>query len=338
MRIIYILTIFAFSLMVFQSCDKSELEIQVTEGGLIELKNPSISYVVGNTGPYTSSIRVYSGEEKITKVEVYKTFYTVRKDTLIETVVKEDTTVYDTSIVDAILTSNSVLFQTFNLNESENVIINFDFTFNEIRDGLTMKSEELTFVTENDYVYKKGYTAYDVGQVLPTSDGDLTIGDYWSLVYKSTVDGRVTELNKATKVAVATRFAGTYIVAEGIYWHPDYYPVEYQTDYILGETVYIESVDAKTYVWKDWWDIQTLYFQIDGDYHVTVLDEWKGEVLLLNGLTIGTCENGQVVPHLPCDTYNIAIAADDGKDQIKICFAYMGASGPREFIHTLVRQ
>ena len=43
--------------------------------------------------------------------------YRINNDTLIETVVKTDTTVYDTTVIYTVLTSNTVLYTTLNLSE-----------------------------------------------------------------------------------------------------------------------------------------------------------------------------------------------------------------------------
>ena len=268
MKIFNIISLFVLSALVFQSCDKSEQLVTQTEGGLIELKNPSINYVVGNPGPYTSAIRVYQGDVKTTKIEVKKTFYSTRPDTLVLTS-KEDGSVVK-SVLTTRLVSNTVSYTTINLTGDQNSIESFSFLFTDLIDGLTVEKAIVpnVAVDTSKYTYEivDGFSKNDVGSTLPTSDGDYLIGDYWQMDYYSTVDdGRVVIQNTPTKVTVATRYAGSYTMLQSHYWRIG---VD-NGDMWNGESALIESVDAKTYVWSDWgapygWDANGflgLYFQ-----------------------------------------------------------------------------
>lgn len=333
-----ILALFALSLLMIQSCDKGEMEVKVKEGGLIEVKNPSMNYVVGNQGPYTSSLRVFQGEVKTTGLEIYKTFYSTRPDTLIETVVEEDTTIYDTSIIVTKLTSNTVLFQTLSFDDSQNTIENYTFTFDQLTADLTIEVEETPAVeTENEYVIIKGYSANDIGQGLPAADGDYTIGDYWEFEYHATTsDGRTVVENKTTKATVATRYAGKYKCLEAEYYRIGV--LTYTGADWPSETI-IESVDAKTYRVLEYFGAfngNEWYFQIvDGkiSYPLTKPDGTPQEG---NGQPLITCELNQgdmMVNLCGLPGANTVINDDvNGKDQLNMVFGYLTAgSGPREF-------
>jgi hypothetical protein len=77
MKIYKILGVVLLSIFTLYSCDESEQTLTGVEGGLLEINNPSVNYVVGNSGPYKSSVRVYQGTVKTSKIEIYKTFNTV---------------------------------------------------------------------------------------------------------------------------------------------------------------------------------------------------------------------------------------------------------------------
>ena len=65
----YISLLFIALTTFLSSCDESDDEIlknsfALTEGGLLDIKTPSINYVVGNQGPYTNTMRVFQGTVK----------------------------------------------------------------------------------------------------------------------------------------------------------------------------------------------------------------------------------------------------------------------------------
>lgn len=312
MRIKNILTLFVLAALALQSCDKSEQMVTGVEGGLIEIQNPSINYVVGNPGPYTASVRVYQGEVKTTRVEVYKSFNTVSIDTF-KNVANED------SIVTTALTSNTVLFKTIDITATDqNSIQSFDFTFDELIEGLTIDGEDL-----------------------PVLDGDYRIGDNWELIYKSTVsDGRIVEQNTPTKVTVATRYAGKYRLVQAVY---------YRVGVLTNDGSYwddpywlFESIDAKTYKMYgvSAWDDQIVYFQIDGTTgKITYPAEWNGVAQIINDMPLITCETNPTDMTNVCGLPNAnTVIKDDvnGKDRLVMSFGYYTAgSGSREFYQVM---
>lgn len=303
MKLYKILSILLLSAFAFISCDKSDEAITGVEGGLIEIKNPSINYVVGNAGPYTSSVRVYQGDVKTNKIEIYKTFNTKLPDP------KDSTKTIDVS-------SNTVLFKTINIdNLDQNSIKNFEFTFNELIDELVLD-----------------------GNALPSSDGDYLIGDNWEFQYYSTTsDGRIVLQDLPTKVTVATRFAGKYRFVEGAYYRlgvltsaGDYWDPEYL----------FESIDAKTYKMNGvsaWMD-QVVYFQIDNDGNITYPAEWNGVAQKINGAPLISCEtNASDMKEVNCGASNYVTKDDvNGKDKLTMSFGYYTAgSGPRVFYQVM---
>lgn len=291
MRIIKILSVFVLVAFLLQSCDKGELEIKVTEGGLVEVQSSSIFYVVGNQGPYTASLNVLQGEVKTTQIEVYKTFHSLGKS------------------------SEQVLFKTFPITDSKSVVLTFDFTFDDLRDGLTID-----------------------GASLPANDGDYNIGDYWEFEYRASADGRTVIQSKKTKVSVATRYAGKYKFVEGEYWRVGVLSSDGDYWTTTADEWIFESVDATTYrmvglcAWLD----NELYFQIDNDGNITYPDNTPdGDPQILNDQPLITCAlNPTDLTHVCGKPYANTVINDDveGKDVLVMCFGYYtDGSGPREF-------
>lgn len=336
MKIFKILTVLALILICGISCDEGALELEVTEGGLLNVSNPSLNYVVGNPGPYTSNLTVYQGDVKTTKIEIYKTFYSTRKDTLIKTLVKEDTTVYDTSMLSTTLISNTVLYETINISDEATSYVSFDFTLDDLRKDLVIETEEVPVVTGTDpYEIIKGYTVKDVGDALPTTDGEYSIGDYWEFEYHiTTSDNRVLVQSKTTKAAIATRYAGKYRAIRGEYYHPELGNY-YRTADWPAETL-IESVDATTYRVLEYcglFDGNEWVFQIvDG-----VISYPAGQ--FLNDQPMITCESNPLDMSIACAFPNTNTVVNDdvnGKDQLIMAFGYFTAgSGARQFYQIL---
>ena len=326
MKLLKILATLVLPLLIMQSCEKAEFEVPVQEGGLIEIKNPSLNYVVGNPGPYESTVRIYQGEIKVEKVDVYATFYSTRPDTVIAT----------DEVVSTQLISNIVLFTTLKPSSpSQNSIESFSFEFDDIYSPFTIETEVYPEGVLADDV-KKGATNTDLGDALPATDSEYRIGDYWSFEYHvTTTDGRTIIQNKPTKATVATRYAGSYKCLKGEYWHPSLGNY-YHTDVWPAETL-IESVDAKTYRVIEYigpFDGNEWYFQIDGNI-ISYPLVWDGAAQLLNDQPLITCESN------PADLTDVCgepgantVVNDDvnGKDKLIMALGYYTAgSGPRQF-------
>lgn len=308
MKIIRIFAILILSLTITISCDKSESVTSTVEGGLVEVKDLSLNYVVGNPGPYTASIRIYQGIVKTNKVIIKKTFHTTipaptTKDSLARRAVQSNTEIIETINVDD-LTKESLK--------------SFSFTFTDLRAGLKTVKDTLPTTQPTD---------------LPALDGDYQIGDYWELEYSSTTsNGTEVQQNKTTKVTVATRYAGKYRCVTGLYYRLGV--LTYTESDWPSETT-IQSVDAKTYKVMEYWGAfvgNEWYFQIENG-KITYPAEWNGVAQKLNSQPLITCETNAADMVQICGLSGANTVINDnvtGKDRLIMANGYITAgSGPR---------
>ncbi len=260
-------------------------------GGLLNPLSTSLNYVVGSGDTYTVAFEVAQGKNTTSKVEVYKSFYSVTEEAW----------------------SNEILEQTITI--SNNVThVNVDFTqdYAQLIAGLQLN-----------------------GADLPSSDGLLSIGDFWNFRLVSTVsNGTTVESFNKVKLAVSTRFAGTYKVLASSYTRIGVPSGDWN-----GDLVTVESIDAKTYRqlgWAFWLDGNELFFQVDGSNNITIPAEWDGTAQSGNGNPLMTCltDPGDMT-NANCgdaDNYTVTLDNVNGKDIITMSFGYYTAgSGPREF-------
>jgi hypothetical protein len=316
MKAIKKISIIFLSLIVFYACNDEDLNVDnpagtAETGGLLDVKNISLNYVVGNPGPYSASLRVFQGAVKSTSVRIAKTFYT----TEVEMVDGEE--------VKTVVVSNTVdNFKTIDITDTaQNSLISYEFTFPELVEGLSV-----------------------AGTPLSSNDGDFTIGDYWEMQYFTTTSNGLETLNYATtQAAVSTRFAGTYTVLKGEYFRLG--ANNGAGAMWTGEKMVIKSIDATTYQWAEWgivsgWAGNVLFFQIDpATSAITLPIEWDGVAQILNDQPIMTypsdASNLTNVSGLTTDP-NVATLVPNGKDQLDFVYGYLTAgSGPREFYHLL---
>jgi len=201
------------------------------------------------------------------------------------------------------------------------------------------------FSTYNaDFKYEDLINGLTIGGVaLPANDGGLNIGDYWTLRYETTnTAGGVNTNYQTTKVAVGTRFAGTYKVIAS-----NYYRIGVDSGNWDGSTRVIESVDATTYKHIGCGPFEEgsfgypneqfhLFFEIDANDKVN-LDGIGNTTLLFQPYMSCTSANADF-QNTPCDATSNRVIRDDatGKDQIFITYGYYTAgSGPREFYELL---
>jgi len=317
MKTIKTLSILILSLITIVACNDEQLNVDnwdgnTIEGGLLDVKNKNMNYVVGNQGPYFAKTRVYQGDVKTGSVRISKTFYTSEK------VVDPDTGESET----VVLKSNTIdEFRTVSISDTDqNSFFDIDFTFSELIDGLSIN-----------------------GSPLPANDGEYTIGDYWELEYFSSTSTGEHKNYASTQVTVSTRFAGTYLVKKG-----EYFRLGANNGggaMWTSEYVSIKSIDAITYQWAEWgilsgWADNVLYFQIDPNtLEITYPEEWDGIPQTLNGeplMTPSSHPNDLSNVIGLTTTPNQAFAAEDGKDILDMVYGYYtGGSGPREFYHLL---
>jgi len=188
MKIIKILSVLFLSLLVIPACDESESVVTGVEGGLVEVLNPSVNYVVGNSGPYSLSMTVYQGEVKTTKVEIYKSFTSGSNST------------------------DEMLFKTVDITGTETANVTVSFSLSDLIAGLSLNGTPLSG-TDTDYLigdsWKFRYEA-------TTSLGSVV------------QQNKVTKVTVATRYAGKYRFVeGTYwrigeLYSTGDYWDPEY--------------------------------------------------------------------------------------------------------------------
>ena len=297
-----------FSLVLFYSCEYNNSDFDTTdlltgnatEGGLLTVNNPLISYVVGSGVTYSASASAFQGNIQINSVSIYKMF--------------------NNSVTGGV--SNRVLLKTIVLDPvvGTTTPFSFTFTYEELIDGLQVD-----------------------GAPLPSDDGQLNIGDFWSLTYDShTSTGSQNTNGNFTKVAVGTRYAGVFTVTESTYWNSG----GLQGGDWNGTDRIVESVDASTYrhVGLAYWDDNEYFFSVDNatGYITISPEDLEGNGNLLNGSPIMTCEGaGGAFESITCDaTTSVAIPDDvNGEDVLKFTVGYFrGTGSTREFFENLVKQ
>lgn len=318
-KILALLSLFALG---FVSCeaDSDTLTGAENTGGLINVKNGLVGYVVGNglDAEYTINVNTFQSVEKVKTVNVYKTFYTVQQEVVagIPQVDKNGDPVM------VAVKSNEILFKTITFPmTAQYEEASFTATFNELREGLTV--------------------GYYTPAAIPTTDSELNIGDYWALRYETITDsGKVNQTSlkaNSTKIAVGTRFAGTYKANVGRYTRIGVTSASPWPD----ETV-IESVDATTYRVKTYlglFDANEWYFQVDANDNITYPAFGPdGSPNLGNGLPIITCgPESDWAAYGNCGLTTNTIIRDDvnGKDILVMTFGYLGGGGLRIFYQEL---
>lgn len=278
-------------------------------GGLLEVTTPSLNYVVGETEGYVAEFKVEQpGENKTVKVEVYSSFHST----------KEDPTDSTKRIQ---IVSNEVLLKTITVSDMLTHFETFETSYSELIAGLTID-----------------------GAAISANDGNRLIGDYWDLRLVSTTEkGNIFQNYAGVKLTVSTRFAGTYIAAEGMYFRLG---VPRPDVYWTGAEIIISSVDATTYKYEKWGEQPsanfsgTFYFQIDP---VTNVITYPDGVSTLNDNAL-TClarnPNDLTYAAAMTTTPDIAIKDDvNGEDKLIMVYGYYTAgSGPREFYEMLVKK
>ncbi|HLF34081.1 MAG TPA: DUF4361 domain-containing protein [Cyclobacteriaceae bacterium] len=144
-------------------------------------------------------------------------------------------------------TSNDVVMSTLNIgggNSSADVEQSFSVTYTELINGISVG-----------------------GNPLPANEGDLNIGDFWTLSYVSVMeDGRKVVNNGATGIGVANQYAGSYRCT-GTFFHPTAGPRP------IDEDKFLTAVDAFT-CYTDLGDLGSagydIYIKVNADNSCTV--------------------------------------------------------------------
>lgn len=135
MKAIKKLSILFLSLITFYACNDEQLNVDnwdgnTSEGGLLDVKNTSLNYVVGNPGPYNVNIRVFQGAVKSSKISVSKTFYSGD---------------YVSNTVDN--------FKTMEISDTnQNSFVNYSFVFDDMVSGLVDATGAPLSDNDGDYL------------------------------------------------------------------------------------------------------------------------------------------------------------------------------------------
>jgi len=313
MKTIKKLSILFLSLVAFYACNDEQLNVDnfdgnVVDGGLLDVKNTSINYVVGNPGPYSASIRVYQGKTKTTSIRVSKTFFT--SEIVVDPITGDEEKV--------VLKSNTIDdFKTITVSDTDqNSMVNYSFDFSELIAGLSVE-----------------------GEALPSSDSEYLVGDYWQMDYYVTNSNGLHQNYASTKATISTRFAGTYTVVNSAYWNSGSNLGNW-----TGDEFVIESIDASIYKHNGlaYWADQTYYFTVDPDtFAIQVLPtDLEGNAVLLNGSPIMISPGGDFIFESVIPQINQATKNDvTGEDVLEFTVGYhRGAGATREFYEKMVKQ
>ena len=308
-KIALLLLFVSSSLFVSCEADSDTLTGGADLGGLLDVKKVAITYVVGNglTTPYNNDILIYQGNEKVVKIDIYKSFTTTK--------------IVGDKVVE--VTSNEILFKTISPTATvQTETVSYSTNYNELIAGLIVD-----------------------GAPISTTDSNLKIGDYFTLVYKSTLNnGKVHQNFASTKISVGTRFAGTYKVIQGDYWRIGVLRSDLAW---VGKERIIESVDATTYRFLEYCGYfgpgtgfadNTHYFTVDALDVVRTPVIYNGVAQILNDLPVINCEETpQNMTNACPNTPNNTIVRDDvnGRDRIYRSYGYLAGSGAREFYEVL---
>lgn len=290
------------SFITFFACNDDQLNVRnwdgnTVEGGLLDVKNTSLNYVVGNPGPYTANLRVYQGAVKSTSIRINKTFYSGN---------------YISNTVEN--------FMTIDISDtSETNIISYSFNFSEMIAGLTGPvgnplPDDDTAYQIGDYWVFEYFTTTSNGEHKNYSSTKTTVstrfagtynilvGDYWRIgEYRPDVAWPPQLIIESVNAEIYKHIGvGGFLDDGGI-----------PNDFYF-------TVDADTGA-------------------ITVMDvDPDGNAVVLNGQPIMTCELF-TFESAPCEGSNIAVKNDEtGEDSITITVGYFtSGSGPREFYEEL---
>lgn len=257
----------------------------------LQILTPVVSFQAG-TESYSISMNTINGLKQLTKVDSYKVYTDANTGS----------------------TSEPVLFKSYTIDNPLKVVINDEFTYEDLKDGIVVD-----------------------GGGLPADDVELAVGSGWVLDFVgTTTSGDEIPLAGAVNIAVLSRFAGIYRVVDMKYWRigedrDDVYASE------IGNTRFIGSIDENTFSYNDYWGPFAWTggsFNFDIDYTDNSI---KVPIIccgLFSGNYATNCQdNGDKLTNVPCDGSNILIPDDDtGKHRVILTYGYFTeGSGAREF-------
>ncbi len=285
------------------SCDDRNQDVLTgskNEGGLLDVKNILVPYVVGNGNDfeYKASISAFQGDVKVITVDIYKTFTTVGG-----------------------VSSNTALLKTITFpNTAQIENLDFTATYNELIAGLLVDGVALSSDDSNlnigDYWTLKYVSRTSAGtsaENLKTTK--VAVGTRFAGQY-NVVQCEYWRIG-VIRPDVTGSFLGTVVTIESV-----------------NATTY------RKLEWCGPFSGNEFYFTIDSGDNVLVPTTYNGEVQLLNAFPAVNCSETPGDMTNACNfagIQNKAVRDDvDGKDRIYMSYGYLNpASGSREFYEVL---
>ncbi len=289
----------------FAACDKENDDLvtaNAVEGGLVEVVNPAISYVVGDNGTYTGRIKVFQGDVKTTSIEVYKQYS------------------------GSLGTTQRALLKTIDVDENAGTsFAAYTFNYQDLIAGLTLSDG--TSLPTDDQQLSIGDT-WTLTYTSETSDGnkhtnktstastavavstryagayEVIASDYWRIGVQSGAANWVGQERIISSIDATT------------YYHSGFGP------FTLAD-------NANAF----------LYFTIDTDGKISYLTEFDGAAITGLGTYFISCATDPSnMTNVPCGAITDYVQKDDvaGKDILYMSYGYFtDPSGPREFYEVL---
>jgi len=292
----YLALLFAFSLA-FTSCDPNEYDDYGNNqvGGLLEIQESLIPYVLGNSGPYYGNFNYKAGSVSTSEVNIYKKFVRANDGQ----------------------TSDWALLKTFSSPELSNT---YEFTYTELIEGLSvdgapLPNDDSGLAIGDAWILEFRSTTSEGNIVKNVKTTKVALGTRLAGAYK-TNDSYYFHYNDPRPGA----FNGSERIIESVEITTDY------TVYSFRNFLYWDGDGTTFYFYVDNDPI------VNGgdDYQITIPNEYNGEQQLFVGAyDVVSCD--EMVGNLTdpftytCDD-NVVTLMPDGHDIVKMVYGYLGSN------------
>jgi len=292
-------------LVVSLACNKEPQDLvtqNAKEGGLVEVQNTLHVYQKGETSKkFTTTLLVYQGKVKTTKVNVYKQFFAANGDV-----------------------SNKELLTSIDISGDRTSKVSFEADYPSLASGLTINGTAMD--PQDDIALAVGDSWVLTYEAI-TSEGEAHVN---GATTKFGVSGRLAGtyliqkghyIHPSTAPNLAADYSGDHKVIESV-----------------SEGVYRMTSMGP---WTDINDgSNAIYFLADeNDFTITVPKEFNGAVQKVwdGADEVATCQDDpDKLVNVSCD--NTFEYKPDKHDIIKISYGYIRSSGTRQFDEVLVKQ
>jgi hypothetical protein len=301
--ILPLIAVFAFTSCVDD--DNDVLTVDAILGGLLDIDQGAIGYVVGNDGTYKVSGSVYQGRVQTNMVDIYKSFTT------------EMTTSNETLLASIPITNTTI---------SEKGIFEYSFKYEDLIEGLNIDGTALppmdsqliigdfwtlrfaSTTSEGNINFNANITKVSVGNRF-AGTYKVIDSDYWRINVQSTGADWIGEERIIESVNAST------------YRHLGVGPFDPET-IVTGFGLPVEE--------------SHLYFSITSSDELNY--ENVGNTTLLEVPYMSCVTNPDLFTNVPCGSTSNYVVRDDvnGRDLIYMTYGYLTPnSGPREFYEVL---